>query len=54
MNNYFENLRPIIKEYFGILSDEIPDFLYEYVRNSRNAKTKWNKCILRYNIFKII
>ena len=31
MNYYFENLNPVIKEYFSILSDEFPDFLYEYI-----------------------
>ena len=31
MNKYFENLNPMIKKYFKILSPEIPDFLYEYI-----------------------
>lgn len=31
MNEYFENLNPIIKEYFSILSPKIPDFLYDYI-----------------------
>lgn len=31
MEEYFNNLNPIIKKYFKILSDEIPDFLYEYI-----------------------
>lgn len=31
MNNYFENLNETIKQYFNILSDEIPDFLYDYI-----------------------
>lgn len=30
-NNYFENLNETIKQYFNILSDEIPDFLYDYI-----------------------
>ena len=30
MNEYFENLNETIKEYFKVLSDEIPDFLYDY------------------------
>jgi len=34
MNKYFENLNPIIKEYFSILSDEIPEFLYDYINTS--------------------
>jgi len=29
--NYFENLKPIIREYFNILSNEIPEFLEEYI-----------------------
>lgn len=31
MSNYFENLNPIVKEYFNILSPEIPEFLEEYI-----------------------
>lgn len=31
MNTYLENLNPILKIYFKILSDEIPEFLYEYI-----------------------
>lgn len=31
MEQYFKNLNPVIKEYFKILNDEIPDFLYEYI-----------------------
>lgn len=31
MNNYFETLNQTIKGYFNILSNEIPDFLYEYI-----------------------
>ena len=31
MNQYFEQLNPIIKEYFHILSPEIPPFLEEYI-----------------------
>ncbi len=31
MNNYFENLDETIKQYFNILSDEIPDFLQDYI-----------------------
>lgn len=29
--NYFEKLNPVIKEYFNILSAEVPDFIKEYV-----------------------
>ena len=31
MKKYFDNLNPIIKQYFKILSPEIPEFLYEYI-----------------------
>jgi len=31
MNDYLENLNETIKEYFKILSDEIPEFLYDYI-----------------------
>ena len=48
MKNYFEMLDKTIKEYFKILSDEIPDFLYKY---KRNAKTIWNKCIMWYILY---
>ena len=32
MNNYFETLDSEIKEYFKILSNEIPDFLNKYIK----------------------
>lgn len=35
MNEYFENLNETIKEYFKVLSDEIPDFLYDYIIRSQ-------------------
>ena len=31
MNHYFQNLDETIKQYFHILSDEIPDFLLDYI-----------------------
>lgn len=31
MNQYFETLNPFIKEYFSILSPEIPEFLQDYI-----------------------
>lgn len=31
MDNYFQNLNKTIKEYFKILSNEIPEFLYDYI-----------------------
>lgn len=38
MSNYFENLDEQTKEYFKILSPEIPDFLEEYIETSRMKK----------------
>ena len=32
MGNYFENLDEKIKKYFSILSEEIPEFLEEYIQ----------------------
>ena len=31
MNNYFDNLDTKVKQYFNILSEEIPEFLYDYI-----------------------
>lgn len=31
MNTYYKNLNGTIKQYFNILSNEIPDFLYDYI-----------------------
>ena len=31
MNEYFENLNETIKEYFKVLLDEVPGFLYDYI-----------------------
>lgn len=38
MSKYFETLNPLIKEYFNILSDEIPEFLYDYIDTSEMKK----------------
>lgn len=38
MNNYFETLNQTVKEYFSILSDEIPNFLYEYIDTPQMQK----------------
>lgn len=41
-SNYFEKLKPEVKEYFAILAEEIPDFLIEYIETpavQRIAKT---------------
>lgn len=50
MKNYFEMLDKTIKEYFKILSDEIPDFLNEYI-NTKESKNKSGisvSCVLLY------
>ena len=31
MNKYFENLNETVREYFKVLSDEIPEFIYDYI-----------------------
>lgn len=31
MNEYFKNLNETVKEYFNVLSNEIPIFLYAYI-----------------------
>lgn len=38
MTNYFENLGETKKNYFKILSDEIPSFLYDYVETPEMQK----------------
>lgn len=38
MKNYFEMLDKTIKDYFKILSDEIPDFLNEYINTKEMQK----------------
>ena len=38
MQNYFENLNQTLKEYFKILSTEIPDFLNEYIQTPEMQK----------------
>lgn len=35
---YFENLDETLKKYFNILSDEIPEFLYEYIGTTEMQK----------------
>ena len=40
-NEYFEDLNETIKEYFKVLSDELPDlfiWLYKYYRNAKDGK----------------
>lgn len=38
MNNYLENLDETIKKYFKILSDEFPEFLYDYINTPEMQK----------------
>lgn len=40
MISYFENLNETIKKYFSILSDETPDFLYDYIDTPAMQKQK--------------
>lgn len=38
MNNYLENLNEIIQKYFKILSNEFPEFLYDYINTPEMQK----------------
>ena len=38
MNNYFNDLNETVKQYFNILSNEIPEFIYEYVNTPEMLK----------------
>ena len=38
MNNYLKNLDEIIQKYFKILSDEFPEFLYDYINTPEMQK----------------
>ena len=38
MQNYFDNLSETLKEYFKILSPEIPEFLNEYIQTPEMQK----------------
>lgn len=38
MRNYFDNISDTLKEYFNILSDEIPDFLCDYIETPEMQK----------------
>lgn len=38
MYKYFENLNKTVKEYFNILSKDIPDFLYDYINTPEMQK----------------
>ena len=40
MKDYFDNLDETIKKYFNILSDEIPEFLYDYINTPEMQKQK--------------
>lgn len=40
MNNYFKNLNEMIKEYFNILSNDIPEFLYDYIDTKEMQKQR--------------
>ncbi len=38
MNNYLDNLEETIQKYFKILSDEFPEFLYDYINTTEMQK----------------
>jgi len=39
-NNYFETLNETVKQYFNILSDEIPEFLHDYINTPEMQKQR--------------
>lgn len=39
-HTYLEEVRPIIRQYFEILSDEFPEFLYEYIETPEMKRLK--------------
>ena len=38
MYNYFDKMNPMVRDYFNILSEEFPDFLYDYINTDRMLK----------------
>ena len=61
MSQYFETLNPIVKQYFHILSPEIPEFLEDYIETPEMQRigkisnncgvplTKWESGVKRIN-----
>ena len=44
MNKYLENISPLLKDYFGVLSEEFPDFLIDYIETPRMQKQDVISC----------
>ena len=44
MNNYLENIDPLLKEYFSVLAGEFPDFLVDYIETPRMQKQDAISC----------
>ena len=44
MTKYFETLNPLIKDYYGILSEDFPEFLLEYIETPRMQKQDRISC----------
>ena len=44
MSKYLDTLNPILKDYYGILSEDFPDFLMEYIETPRMQKQDRISC----------
>ena len=44
MSNYLNKINPIIKDYYKILSEDFPEFLYEYIETPRMQKQDRISC----------
>ena len=47
MNNYLEKIDITIQKYFKILSDEFPEFLYDYINTPEMQNFEFKKKIKR-------
>ena len=41
MNNYYDNIKPEIKDYFKILEPEFPEWLHEYINTKELLKQQY-------------
>lgn len=44
MTNYLDKLNPVVKEYYGILSEDFPEFLIDYIETPRMQKQDRISC----------
>ena len=54
LKKYFNNLNPIILDYFKILSEEIPEFLYDYIETPEMMRLDGISTLVGYNHIKFI